>query len=263
MKKFIRVLLILLCCCFTVLFAYSSYRLYNIVREYKFAEKKYTQLSSQYVSSPSDPSSPAEASASGEQSTAALAERSPIAVNFSLLQEQNSDVVAWLYSPGTPINYPIVHGSDNDHYLNYFIDGSYTGSGTPFIDFLCAGDFTNQNTVIYGHHMQDGSMFASLSKYRNASYYEEHPYMYLNTPTQNYKIEIFAGYLTEADSDSYFFDFSEESDYLAFLQRMQANSNFPSSVELGPDDRIVTLSTCSYEYFDARYVVQGKLVPIR
>jgi len=259
LKKFTRILLIVLCLFFTGLFIYSGYRLYDMISGYKFAEKKYTQLSDQYVSSVSDP---AAHDPSAPESAAVSVERSPIAVDFSLLQEQNSDVVGWIYSPGTPINYPVVHGSDNEHYLDYFIDGSYTGSGTPFIDCLCAGDFTNQNTVIYGHHMQDGSMFASIRNYRKDGYYEEHPCMYLNTPTQNYRIDIFSGYITEADSDSYFFDFSEESDYLSFLSRMQDKSDFYSSVELGPDDRIVTLSTCSYEYFDARYVIQGKLVPI-
>ena len=130
------------------------------------------------------------------------------------------------------------------------------------VDCMCEKDFAGQNTVIYGHHMNDGSMFASLSKYRTEGYYEAHPVLYLNTPSQNYKIEVFAGYVTDAESDSYILGFSDEGDYLRFLADMKAQSDFDSPVELSSEDRIVTLSTCSYEYFDARYVVQGKLVPI-
>lgn len=253
MKKSIRILLVILCLVFIGIFAYSGYRLLDIVRDYRVSEKKYTQLSGQYVSS---------APVGGSDNAAVSEERSPIGVDFSLLLQQNGDVAAWIYSPDTPINYPVVHGADNEYYLNHFIDGTVTDSGTPFIDCLCTGDFSDQNTVIYGHHMKDGSIFASLSNYGSAGYYEAHPCLYLNTPAQNYRIEVFSGYMTEPDSDSYIFDFSEESDYLDFLQRMRAKSDFPSSVELGPDDRIVTLSTCTYEHYDARYVIQGKLVPI-
>ena len=129
---------------------------------------------------------------------------------------------------------------------------------------LCAGDFSDYNSIIYGHHMNDGSMFASLDNYRkpDGQFAKDHMVMYLNTPTQNYRVELFAGYLTDADSNTYTSSFPDTSSFLLYCQEMKAKSDFPSDVEIQPGDRIITLSTCSYEWHDARYVVQGRLVPI-
>ena len=265
MNRFLRSLLIFLCVVFTGILAYSGYRLYDIMHTYKVSKDMYNQLSGQYVSNVAPSASPVNPSASSSASSEDVqekVERSPLQVNFEQLQEANGDVVAWIYGPGTVINYPVAHGKDNEYYLYNFIDGTYTGTGTPFVDYLCAGDFSEQNTVIYGHNMKDGSMFASLRKYRTEGYYEEHPILYLNTPSQNYKIEVFAGYVTDAESDSYIFSFSDDGDYQRFLNSWKAQSDFVTPVEPSAQDRIVTLSTCTYEFFDARYVVQGRLVPI-
>ena len=262
MKKSLRILLIFLCFVFGALLIYSGYRLYDILHTYRVSEKMYDQLSGQYVSVQPASAAGTPAPQSGEEALVEE-ERSPVQVNFSALQAQNGQVVGWIYSPGTVINYPVAQAEDNDYYLYNFIDGTYTGTGTPFVDFMCPGDFSGQNTVIYGHHMNDGSMFASLSNYRSAEYYEEHPVLYLNTPAQNYRIEVFAGYVTDAESDSYILSFSDDGDFLRYLESMKSQSDFYSPVELSAEDHIVTLSTCSYEYFDARYVVQGKLVPIQ
>ncbi len=112
--------------------------------------------------------------------------------------------------------------------------------------------------------MNDGSMFASLSEYRKQGqeYYDQHSVMYLNTPTQNYKIEVFAGILTDAESDVYAVSFSSEESFLDYVQRMKGQSVFESAVEVQPQDNIVTLSTCAYDFENARFVVMGRLVPI-
>ena len=172
------------------------------------------------------------------------------------------DAIGWIYSPNTPIDYGVVEAEDNDFYLHRFLDGDYSISGSLFADCNNHRDFSDQNTVIYGHHMNDGTKFASLVNYREPGYYAEHPVLYLSTPTMNYRVEIFAAYLTDADSDTYTFRFESDEDYLAYLQRMREQSDVDTAVELSAKDRIVTLSTCSYEFYDARYVVQGKLVPI-
>ena len=171
-------------------------------------------------------------------------------------------MVGWIYSPGTTINYPVVRAEDNDYYLHRYLDGSTNAGGIPFMDCQCPRDFSGANSIVYGHHMNDGSMFASLSNYREDGYYQAHPVMYLNTPTQNYRIDVFSGYVTDADSDTYTLSFGDADSYLAYLNSMRLQSDFAADVEISAEDRILTLSTCSYEYWDARYVVQGKLVPI-
>ena len=172
------------------------------------------------------------------------------------------DAIGWIYGPDTTIDYGIVEAEDNDYYLHRFYDGSYSISGSLFADCNNHRDFSDANTIIYGHHMNDGTKFASLMGYREAGYFEKHPILYISTPGMNYRVEVFSAFLTDADSDTYTFRFDSPENYAAWLQRMIDQSDFKSNMHLTTNDRIVTLSTCSYEFYDARYVVLGKLVPI-
>ncbi|MBQ9720256.1 MAG: class B sortase [Oscillospiraceae bacterium] len=270
MKKSVKVLLFLLCAVFVGVFLFSGYKLYSIVHGYKTAERQYDSLTDRYVAAASP--TPTAAAQPFPAQTAPEAtpepERSPIQVDFNELRNESADVVGWIYSEGTQINYPIAqslldnHATAEYYYLYRDIHGNYSGNGTPFLDSYCAADFNNYNSIVYGHHMKDGSMFASLDYYRTAGYYEQHPVMYLNTPGQNYRIDIFAGYVTDADSNTYTIFFPDDNSFLLYCQDMKAQSDFPSNVAFQAGDRIITLSTCSYEWNDARYVIQGKLVPI-
>lgn len=255
MKKSLKIILTILCIVFVCVFAFSGYKLYSTLHEYKVAERMYDGLSGQFVTA-GNKNKPQDAEGEEER------EISPISVDFETLLAQNEDVVGWIYCAETPINYPVAIAEDNFYYLHRFLDGSYNASGTLFLDCLCERDFSGRNTVIYGHNMNDGSMFASLKNYNQQEYFDEHPVMYLNTPTQNYRIELFAGYVTSASSDTYTIGFVDDAAFQAYLDKMRSQSDFTSDVELSTEDRVVTLSTCSYEYYDARYVVQGKLVPI-
>lgn len=255
MKKSVKILLIVLCIIFVGVFAFSGYKLYSIMHEYNEADKMYSGLNNQFVSSSSRATPSPDDPLANE-------ETSPISVDFDALLAQSQDVVGWIYGPDTVINYPIVQAEDNFYYLYRFIDGTYNGSGTIFMDCLCNPDFSGRNSVIYGHNMNDGSMFASIRNYTQQEYYDEHPTLYLNTPTQNYRIEVFSGYVTDADSDTYTIGFMDDAAFTDYIARMRSQSTFESSVEVTAEDNIITLSTCSYEYYDARYVLQGKLVPI-
>lgn len=276
MKKSVKVLLFFLCAIFAGVFAFSGYKLFTIMHGYKSAERTYSSLSDRYVApipSTTPYAAPVQDAASGAEAApapTAQVETSPINVDFNQLKSECSDIVGWIYSEGTKINYPVVQCTrDNPvtadyYYLYRDIHGQYSGNGTPFLDVKCAGDFTDYNSIIYGHHMNDGSMFASLDGYRKQgdTYYQEHPVMYLNTPTQNYRVELFAGLLTDADSATYTVSFPDTSSFLLYCQDMKSQSNFRSDVEIQPGDRIITLSTCAYDWYDARYVVMGKLVPL-
>lgn len=188
-------------------------------------------------------------------------ETAPIEVNFDVLLEKNEDIIGWLYSEDTPINLPIVQSTDNDYYLRRLIDGTWNSSGTLFADYRNAGDFTDNNTIIYGHNMKNKEMFGTLPYYKEQSYFNEHPVMWLLTPAGNYKIELVAGYVTSTTSDVYSFDQSEE-DVFATVQQAVEKSTFRTDVEISQGDRFLTLSTCSYEYDNARYVLIGQLIPL-
>ena len=260
MKKQTRILLIVLCVVFLCVFAFSGYKLYSIIHEYKVAERMYNGLSGTYVSQTDKNAVNTPQTQSKEEDIPQ--EISPISVDFDALMSQSQDVVGWLYCADTVINYPVVQGEDNFQYLYRFIDGTYNGCGSLFLDCTCYGDFSGRNTVLYGHHMNDGSMLASICNYGKQEYYDAHPVLYLNTPTQNYRIDVFSGFITAADSAAYTMEFASDAEYAAYLERMKGFSDFDCDVEVGVEDRMITLSTCTYEYDNARYVLMGKLVPI-
>lgn len=259
MNKTLRILLIVLCVVCLGVFCFSGYKLFSTLNEYKVAQRTYNELSEQFVSTeaPAATDTPVTEAEPVEDK-----ETSPITVDFEKLFAQNEDVCGWLYSEGTVINYPVAQGSDNNEYLHHLLDGTYNSSGTLFVDCECGPEFSGTNTVIYGHNMKDGSMFNSLLNYKEQTYYEEHPVIYLNTPKQNYKIEVFSAYICNYDSDTYTRDFYSAEDYAAWVAKMQGQSDFSSDVEVTANDRVITLSTCTYEYDNARFVVQGKLVAL-
>lgn len=184
-----------------------------------------------------------------------------IGVDFEVLWETNEDVVGWIYCEDTPINFPIVQAEDNDYYLRRLIDGTWNSSGTLFADYRNAADFSDSNTIIYGHNMKNKGMFGTLSNYKEQSYYDEHPIMWLLTPDGNYKVELIAGYVTSSTSEIYSIGNTEE-EMFALAEQSIEKSTFASDFQVSQGDRFVTLSTCSYEYDNARYVLIGRLIPL-
>lgn len=183
----------------------------------------------------------------------------PEAIDFDSLHEISRDAIAWIYVPGVEINDVVAQAKDNDYYLHRLLDGTKASGGTLFVDFRNSADLSDWNTVIYGHNMKNGTMFAFLLDYGNPDYYEEHPVIYLYTPGKRYKIELIAGYTTSVDDPVYSAPATKESRN-AILDHAHKVSTFISDVTVGDGDRLVTLSTCSYAYDDARYVVIGKLM---
>lgn len=190
-----------------------------------------------------------------------LSDTIPLTVDFAVLQSENPDIVAWIYCEDTPINYPVAQGEDNQYYLHRLTDGSYNSSGTIFMDFRNAADFSDHNTLVYGHNMTNDSMFGTLVDYKSQDYFEEHPQLWILTPACAYRVDLFAGFVTASDSGTYtIFETKEELD--AHILDCVASSTFSADYDLASIERIVTLSTCSYEYNTARYVVVGNMVPI-
>ena len=183
----------------------------------------------------------------------------PEAVDFESLQKISKDAVAWIYDPGVIINYPIAKAADNDFYLRRNLKGEPSNGGTLFMDYRNQGDFSDWNTIIYGHNMKSGTMFASLLKYQKAGYYEEHPVMYMYSPGKRYKMELVVAYITDINDAIYQLPETKEARQEA-LNHAYKLSSFESGIRPDNNDKLVTLSTCSYAYDDARYVVIGRLV---
>lgn len=198
----------------------------------------------------------------GEVSTGVKPKELTDSVDFSALKKINPDVVAWLTAEGTEIDYPVVLGTDNDYYLRHLFTGERNKLGAIFMDYRNDGDFSDKNTILYGHNMKDSSMFSSLTKYKEQGYYDSYPAMVLDTPNGNFKIELFAGILVDGSQESIQFDFKDDQDFQNYTDSLKKASTFESHTVLNADDHLITLCTCSYEFNNARYALFGKLVPI-
>ncbi|MBO4854669.1 MAG: class B sortase [Oscillospiraceae bacterium] len=225
-------------------FCYCAYRLGS----YYLADRRSREMAesvSKYVHVPQTPGLDRES------------EREQIQVDFPALRQVNGDIVAWLYGPGTEISYPVVQGKDNDQYLYLLPDRTWNVSGSLFLDYRCSPGFSDNISIIYGHHMKTGAMFGGLVQYKEQSYYKAHPYFYLITPEQKYRVELFAGCVIPSDAELYQSSVPQE-----YLQDCINNSTFIAPVESVPEGPILVLSTCTYEYENARYAVLGELVSL-
>lgn len=179
-------------------------------------------------------------------------------IDFAAMREKYPDVVGWIYGANTGLDWPIVQTAEEggEYYLYRDIDGKDNKNGTVFLDWRCASDFSTQNNMIYGHNMKTGLMFAPLIKYKSQAFFDAHPYLYLYTPSQTYKVHLFAGMETPHDSEVYSYNLSS-----SYLQECINSSTFNSGLGV-PTGNILTMSTCDYDYANARYVLLGELEAI-
>lgn len=177
-----------------------------------------------------------------------------LSVDFETLKKEYKDIVGWIYSPDTKINYPVVKSADNNEYLKLMPNGKYNSSGSIFVDFRNEDFGIDRNYIIYGHNMKNDSMFGSLSEYKKQKFYDSHPVIYYATEQKVYTLEVYAGFVTVSDSDSYTITHTEES-LAEYMKKAKEKSTFKSETVYNTSDNIVTLSTCSSDYDNARYVL--------
>ena len=192
-----------------------------------------------------------------------------IQVDFAALTTQNADTVAWLYLPGAGINYPVVQAADNDAYLRRSFTGEQSIAGTPFLDFANSADFSDGNSIVYGHNMFDGSttMFSSLPRYTDAEFWQENPDIRLLTPDGGEKVyRIFAVCQFDvtqsgAAADYYRQDFRSVEHQAEYIQTLQSRSVIQTGETVPAGSTLLTLSTCDRSLYgdNGRLVVIGYL----
>jgi len=178
-------------------------------------------------------------------------------VDFDALKAINPEIVGWLTIDGTNIDYPIAQHSDNDYYLHHLFTGEWNSSGCLFMDCRNEPDFSDRHTIIYGHHMDNGTMFQNLMLYKSQEFYDQHPTAQLVTPEGSYTVEFFAGYVASVEDNAWQVAFATKKEFADWLSAAKGRSLFASPISPTAIDRIITLSTCSYEFYNARFVVHG------
>lgn len=191
--------------------------------------------------------------------TRALCQQWMAEINPQALRVQNAEYAFWMYLPDSPIDYPVVHGTDNQYYLNHLFNGRRSANGTLFADWRNLPGFRDPNTLIYGHHMRNRSMFGCLDEYERTGFYESHPYVLFIMDGKTMVMEIFAAYTTDRDDHCYEIGISAPEALERHVRLAKQKSAFPSEVQIKRGDRLVTLSTCAYAFEHARFVVIGKL----
>lgn len=181
---------------------------------------------------------------------------------FNDLLSVNKNIVGWISADGTKLNNPILQAENNDFYLDHNFKERESRAGSVFMDYRNNVQDLNQNTILYGHAMKNSTMFGSLKNYLNQQYANEHPVIYLDTLYEGYDVEVFAAYETTIDFYYIETEFTSNDTFLKFTDEIQTRSAIEMNVEIGPEDKILTLSTCKDSVMsdDHRFVVQGKLV---
>lgn len=235
-------------------FCYAAFNLYHIYTEYKKGTDEYNQIEEMAVTERDADS--AEVAGPNAQI------KPPIEVDFDKLKSVNEDVVGWIYVDALPdISYPIVKGKDNQTYLHQTYEKNYNFAGTIFVDYENSGDFSDCNTLVYGHNMKNGSMFGHLKKFReDDKLYKQDKYFWILTPERNYRYEIITAYTTGVNSDTYTLFKGPGEEFEKYLETIKGYSEIQTDdTDLTIKDRIVTLSTCTGNE-STRFVVQGKRV---
>ncbi|MDD3414373.1 MAG: class B sortase [Lachnospiraceae bacterium] len=185
--------------------------------------------------------------------------------HYQKLYIQNNDMVGWIQVKDTKINYPVVQSKyEPDFYLKHKFDKSYSEYGCPYVQENCDVGKPSDNLIIYGHHMNDGSMFAELTKYESKGFYENHKTITFDSVTQHREYEIVAVFKTVAySSDGFqyyrFVDAENSEDYDNYIAKCKELALYATGVSAQYGDKLITLSTCEYSRNNGRFVVVAKL----
>ena len=228
-------------------FAVSAYQLFKIGKGYYDGRSEYDKIRDLAIETKDDGGDDA-----GNQPR--------YQVNFDELMALNSDTIGWIRFDPEPaiINYPIVQGKDNQEYLHKTFSANDNSLGTIFLNVENNPNFRDQNSIIYGHRMKDGSMFRHLQDYEDRAFWEANPYFYIYTPDgQELIYHIYSMGEVLDTSDTYLTEFNTEEEYQNFLNMTKQVSLYDTGIEVTTSDTIVTLSTCTSASDNHRFVVRG------
>ena len=258
-----------------VVFIFSGYTLYGFYKEYQKGSNEYDNLESSYASDEGESEDldaledeAALQNISGREVANIIWDGKELTVptmknpiDFSELQQVNEDIAGWLRIRALDISYPVVQGEDNDYYLHRTFEKEDNFAGCLFVNCDNDRDFTDQNTIIYGHNMKNGSMFGKLKQFREEETYNKSKYFWMFTPDLIFQYRIFSAMVVNKTGLAYQTFYSDE-DFNEWINKAFEGSEVENSgIQVTSDDHVVTLSTCTGDD-STRFVVMGKLVQI-
>ena len=180
-------------------------------------------------------------------------------IDLNALREENEDVIGWIFIPDTKINYPLLQWTDNTFYLDHTWTQSNNASGSIFMEYQNSPDFSDFNTIIYGHNMRNGTMFGSLHNYRRPNYWKNHPYVYIVNDHGVFRFDVFAAQSASTQSVIYGLGIESDQRKEEFIRFARDYSFFETDIVPTAEDRILTLSTCTGSGHTNRWVVLSVL----
>lgn len=185
-------------------------------------------------------------------------------IDFEALHEINPEIVGWLYIPGTDVDYPVTQTDNDSYYLSHGPDLEPNRAGSLFFETACSPDLVDRNTIIYGHRMNNGSMFGSMSDFEDPAYFDSHRTAYLYTQNgvrHEYEFFTIIHSSDSMDAPAYRLDYDDSAQFMETAEEMMDASIVPvEGVTIGSRDQILTLSTCIRGDGDSRLVLQAKKV---
>lgn len=252
-KRVFRCAIILLV---LVLLISGGYLAWKSLDHQKGAENYETALKTAGLSPQGQASAPLDVPEEMDPQAAALLE-----TDLEALRAENGDVVGWLMIPDTELSYPVVQGEDNQFYLNHTWNGARSSVGAIFMECQCDPGLGDFNTIIYGHRMNNNSMFGALSKYREADFWKAHPKVYLAVDGRVCVYDVFAACEVTTEDIIYGLGITTPKKKLELISFALENSAIDTGISPDAEDQVLTLSTCTSGWGRStkRWVVEAVL----
>lgn len=220
--------------------AFSGYKLFQETEKYRVAQASYKDLK--------------------ENVLVKVEEEDRKVIDWESLWAVNGDIGLWITMEGSSIDYPVIYQNDNEYYLRRLPDGTWNEAGTIFVDMNNGRDLCDRNTVMYGHHMLDDPlMFGELENFEDQAYADDHKEIHIYSSEHEWVMYPVGGFVTTGMDDYVKVQFQDDAEYEAYIDMLKSRTVFSSDVSLTKDDKMMLLSTCSYDVYDGRFVLFGKV----
>ena len=255
-KKGSAVFIVIIVICIAVII-YALYNIISIQMNYKAASDEYDSIRESVVTE-TETTDTAQGTVKEKEDDTEDKLIPPLTVDHKSLLAQNEDYAGWIYIEALGISYPIMQSTDNDFYLHRTFEKEVLFAGSIFMDFENSKDFSDPNTIVYGHNMKDDSMFGNLNLLYDSELYKNSSRFWILTPDGNYLYEIFSMQRCEDTSDTYTLFSAAGTDVADYISKMKSQSLVDcGEINYNGDSKVVTLSTCVYAEGTERFVVQG------